>query len=58
MIEKYPFIWEEGKIEKPKVETKKASDPADQETINDLTIKLEMAKSTIESKKPRKVSHR
>lgn len=50
LIEKYPFIWEEGKIEKPKVETKKASDPADQETINDLTIKLEMTKSTIESK--------
>lgn len=50
LIEKYPFIWEEGKIEKPKLVTKEASDPADQETINDLSVKLEIAKATIESK--------
>lgn len=49
IAEKYDFIYQEGKL--PKVKEVKASDPADQETINDLTIKLAQANSIVESKK-------
>jgi hypothetical protein len=49
IAEKYDFIYQEGKL--PKVKEVKASDPADQETINDLTVKLAQANSIVEAKK-------
>ena len=48
LIEKYDFLFEEGKL--PKVIEQKVSDTADLETINDLTIKIEQHKATIEKK--------
>jgi len=48
LIEKYDFLFEEGKLPKPKEE--KISDQADLETINDLKIKIEQHKATIDRK--------
>ena len=48
LIEKYDFLFEEGKLPKPKEE--KISDQADLETINDLKIKIEQHKATIDKK--------
>lgn len=49
IVEKYDFIYKENSL--PKVKAVKTTDPADQETINDLTTKLAQANSIIESKK-------
>ena len=48
LIEKYDFLYEEGKL--PKLEIEKVSDKADLETINDLKIKIEQHKATIDKK--------
>ena len=48
LIEKYDFLFEEGKL--PKTIEEKVSDTADLETINDLKIKIEQHKATIDKK--------
>lgn len=48
LIEKYDFLYEEGKL--PKAIEEKVSDTADLETINDLKIKIEQHKATIDKK--------